>query len=78
MDQIASTLLTNGPLGLVCLVLLYVTRQLWQDGKEKDKALLDEKDRRLADAIAAAGAVSTAIKTLSDQSERLETALSRK
>ncbi len=66
MDQIASVLLQNGPMGVVCLVLLFVVRQLFQDGKEKDKALADEKDKRLSDALASQQAVFAAIGALKD------------
>ena len=42
------------------MVLLFVVRQLFQDGKEKDKALAEEKDKRLSDALASQQAVFTA------------------
>lgn len=78
MDQIVSTLLTSGPMGLVCLVLLYVARQLWTDGKSKDQALLNEKDKRISDATAFANALSAGLQTMGEQNERFEAALSKK
>lgn len=78
MDAIASTLLTNGPLGMVCLVLLYVARQLWADGKSKDQALLNEKDKRISDATAFANALAAGLATMGEQNERFEAALNRR
>lgn len=78
MDQIAPVLLQNGLSGVVILVLLFVVRQLFEDGKLKDKALLDEKDRRITDATAYANALAAGIQTMGEQNERLEAALSKK
>lgn len=78
MDQIAPVLLQNGLSGVVILVLLFVVRQLFEDGKLKDKALLDEKDKRISDATAYANALATGIRTMGEQNERLEAALNKK
>lgn len=66
MDQIAQVFISNGLPGTICLVLLFVVRQLWQDGKDKDKALADEKDKRLSDALSSQQAVFAAIGALKD------------
>lgn len=66
MDQVTGVLLQNGLSGVVILVLLFVTRQLWSDGKDKDKALAEEKDKRLSDALSSQQAVFAAIGALKD------------
>lgn len=64
MDQIAQVFIANGLPGAVALGLLFGLVQLWRDGKEKDKAVLAEKDNRLTDAKANFQAVADALRTV--------------
>ncbi len=54
----------QGLLGLVCVILLWVCKTLWDQNRELQQARLDDKDKNLEDTKQMMNAVTAALKTI--------------